>query len=111
MLGVASANSHDATYSGERILTNGATPYCVGPESVTAVITGSMLKFTNSEWRDLPMQFDPRLGGSLGGAFEDPSGYVVIVRGEVSYDVPPTHAINSRCVRMEVFHFGTVARS
>jgi hypothetical protein len=81
---LGAANSYDGTYSGERILTNGATPYCVGPESVTVSITGSTLKFTNSEWRGLPMRFTPRPDGSFGGAFEDPSGHVVNVRGEAT---------------------------
>jgi hypothetical protein len=81
---LGATNSYDGTYSGERSLTNGVTPFCVGQESVTVIITGSTLKFTNSEWRDLPMRFDPRPDGSFGGAFEDPSGHVVDVRGEAT---------------------------
>jgi hypothetical protein len=81
---VTAAETFDGAYSGEQSLTNGATPFCAGQESVTVVITGSTVKFTNSEWRDLPMRFDPRPDGSFGGAFEDPSGHVVDVRGEAT---------------------------
>ena len=81
---LGATNSYDGTYSGERSVTTGATPYCAGRESVSVVITGSTLKFTNSEWRDLPMRFDPRPDGSFDGAFEDPSGHVVAVRGEAT---------------------------
>jgi hypothetical protein len=59
-------------------------PSCAGRESVTVIITGSTLKFTNSEWRDLPLRFDPKPDGSFGGALEDPGGHVVDVRGEVT---------------------------
>ena len=53
-------------------------------ESVSVIITGSTLKFTNSEWRDLPMRFSPRPDGSFGGSVEDPGGHVVNVRGEAT---------------------------
>ena len=81
---LGATNPYDGAYSGERVLTNGATPFCAGQESVTVSITGSTLKFTNSEWRDLPMRFTPRPDGSFGGGFEDPSGHVVNVRGEAT---------------------------
>ena len=81
---LGATNSYDGTYSGERSLTTGETPYCAGRESVSVVITGSTLKFTNSEWRDLSMRFNPRADGSFGGALEDPGGHVVDVRGEAT---------------------------
>ena len=81
---LGATNSYDGTYSGERSVTTGATPYCAGRESVTVVITGSTLKFTNSEWRDLSMRFNPQPDGSFGGALEDPGGHVVDVRGEAT---------------------------
>jgi hypothetical protein len=76
--------SYDGAYSGERSLTNGETTSCAGQESVTVIVTSSTLKFTNSEWRDLPMRFDPAPDGSFGGSFEDPSGHVVDVRGDAT---------------------------
>jgi hypothetical protein len=75
---------YDGAYAGERSLTSGDTRSCGGQESVTVTITGNTLKLTSNEWRDLPMRFDPRPDGSFGGAFEDPSGYLVNVRGEAT---------------------------
>jgi hypothetical protein len=81
---LGATNSYDGTYSGERSLTNGVAPFCARQESVTVIITGSTLKFTNSEWRDVPMRFTPRPDGAFGGSFEDPGGHVVDVSGEAT---------------------------
>jgi len=83
IMAAAATNAYDGAYSGERSPTAGGT-HCAGLEPVAVSIAGSTLKFTNSEWRDLPMRFDPRPDGSFDGAFEDPSGHVVAVRGEAT---------------------------
>jgi hypothetical protein len=43
-----------------------------------------MVKFTSSDWRDVPMRFDPRPDGSFGGSFEVPGGNDEEVRGEAT---------------------------
>jgi hypothetical protein len=83
-LTLGASNSYDGTYAGKRSLTDGNTPFCAGQENVTVTITGSTLKFTNSEWRDMPMRFNPRPNGAFGGSFEDPGGHVVDVSGEAT---------------------------
>jgi hypothetical protein len=77
-------NSYDGTYAGERSPINGNTSFCAGQESVTVIIIGRTLKFTNSEWRDIPMRFTPRPNGAFGGSLEDPSGHVVNVSGQAT---------------------------
>ena len=81
---LGATNSYDGTYSGERSVTTGAAPYCAERESVSVIITGSTLKFTNSEWRDLLIRFNLQADGSFGGALEDPAGHVVDVQGEAT---------------------------
>jgi hypothetical protein len=92
---LGAADSYDGTYSGQRFPTSDAS--CAGQESVTVVITGSTLKFTNSQWRDMPIRFNPGPDGSFGGAFEDPSGDVVDVRGKAT----------GTAIDADVFNYGT----
>jgi hypothetical protein len=88
--------SYDGTYSGERSPTIAGTPSCAGQESVTVIITGSTLKFTNSEWRDIPFKFNPGPDGSFSGVLDDPAGHVVGIRGEAT----------GTAIDVDVFNYG-----
>jgi len=88
--------SYDGTYSGRRSPTIAGTPSCAGQESVTVIITGSTLKFTNSEWRDIPFKFNPEPDGSFSGVLEDPAGHVVGIRGEAT----------GTAIDVDVFNYG-----
>jgi hypothetical protein len=80
---LGAAISYDGTYSGERTLTNGTTPFYVGQDSVTIIIAGSTLKFTGGEFRERPMRFTPNQNGSFAGSF-DYGGHVVDAWGKAT---------------------------
>jgi hypothetical protein len=88
--------SYDGTYSGERSPTIAGTPSCAGQESVTVIVTGSALKFTNSEWRDIPFKFNPEPDGSFSGVLDDPAGHVVGIRGKAT----------GTAIDVDVFNYG-----
>jgi len=96
---LAAANSYDGAYSGKRNLTKGTTPPCVQQEGVTVTITGSILKFTNSELREFALHFEPQSDGKFATTYEDRGGDVVDVRGHANGTVIDADVVNygNRC--------------
>jgi hypothetical protein len=75
--------SFDGTYAGERVLTKGDPASCVAKDTVSIVIHGDELTFTNSRVKNYTISLSPRADGSFDDLSTDISGVVVAIRGRV----------------------------
>jgi hypothetical protein len=76
-----SDNSYNGVYLGNRTLTKGDAPLCGSQEIATVAVSGNTLKFTDSEYRNLMLRFDPAPDGSFITAYKGAHGAVVDVWG------------------------------
>ena len=90
-------NSFDGTYAGERVLTNGDPAACVAKDTVSIVIQGDKLTFTNSKVNGDTISFSPRADGSFSQISADVGGIVVDIRGHVGADVLDSDVTSSHC--------------
>ena len=89
--------SLDGTYTGERVLTKGDPASCVAKDTVSIVIHGDELRFTNSRVKDYTISFSPRADGSFDSLSADISGLVVTIRGHVGGGVLDADVVSTYC--------------
>ena len=91
-------HKYDGVYTGKKSLTKGTvSARCPAEDDISVNITGEMLTFTDSLYKNFPMPFFPGTDGSFGQTHTDQGGAVFHYHGRVIGDVIDGDTDNPNC--------------
>ena len=91
------ADTFNGTYTGKRVLSKGSGPTCPTEDDVSVTINGNVLKFSNSQFHDFALSFEPHLDGTFGQIHADIGGSSVLMQGRIVGDVLDADVTNRAC--------------
>jgi hypothetical protein len=76
-------NKFDGAYIGKRVLTKDSDHTCPDTGTVSAIVRGESLTFTNSRLRSFSIGFEPHRDGSFSQISADDGGAFVSIKGRI----------------------------
>ena len=94
---LGAADTFDGVYIGKRVLTKSSGAACPTQDDVSVTIHGAELTFSNSQFRNFGIGFDPNPDGSFSQIYTDIGGASVLIQGRVVGDILEADVTNGPC--------------